>query len=194
MAASERSILSLAPIWQSRIVAATLRRDAAARGDRAWHVLRFVLGALLLTAALLKAHALATAPLVGSDLFASRWFVLAVVQVELLFGFWLIAGIWPVWAWRTSVALFAVFGAVSLSKALAGEASCGCFGRLTVSPWLTTGLNAAAATVLVWGGAPPPPQEAPRNVVASRGVGLRLGLDGRIGCRARRRQPPGGAP
>ncbi len=123
MAEFDRSIFSLAPKWQSRIVDDTRSRDAAARGDRAWHALRLLLAALLLTAALLKMHALVMQPLVGIGLFASRWLVLAVVQVELLVAFWLLAGIWPAWAWRSAIALFGVFGAVSLSKALAGEAS-----------------------------------------------------------------------
>jgi hypothetical protein len=192
MAASEQSILSLPRKRESRPDLIGDLDCVASAQNRVWHVLRPALGGLLVTAALLKSHALATAPLVGGDLFASRWFVLAVVQVELLVGLWLIAGIWPSWAWRSAIALFVVFGAASLSKALAGEASCGCFGRLAVSPWLTTGLNAAAAFALV-GWCAPPPQEAPRNVAGCRGAGLRLGLDGRLARRARQRQSPGGA-
>jgi hypothetical protein len=76
--------------------------------------------------------------------------VLVVVQVELLLAVWLFAGLWPAWAWRGALALFAVFGLVSLSKALAGEASCGCFGRLTVSPWITSTLNLAIVAALIW--------------------------------------------
>jgi hypothetical protein len=198
MTASEQSILSLVrglSFPRKRESRPDLIGDldcVAGAQNRAWHVLRLALGALLVTAAVLKTHTLATAPLVGTGLLASRWFVLAVAQVELLVAFWLLAGIWPMSAWRSAIALFGVFGAVSLSKALAGEASCGCFGRVTVSPWLTTALNVGAVFALVGWGAPPP-QEALRIVLDDRGVGLRLGLDGRLGRRARQRQPAGGA-
>jgi hypothetical protein len=73
-----------------------------------------------------------------------------VVEFELIIAIWLLAGLWPTWAWRSVVALFAVFAVVSLSKALAGEASCGCFGQLTVSPWVTSALNATVVAALVW--------------------------------------------
>jgi hypothetical protein len=66
--------------------------------DRTWCALRLSLGVLLLAAVALKAHELATTPLAGTRLFASRWLVLAVVQVELLLGVALIAGLWPPWS------------------------------------------------------------------------------------------------
>jgi hypothetical protein len=121
---------------------------ASVRGG-AWHVLRISLGALLLTSALLKTHELATAPLVVTGLPASRWFLLAVVQTELLIGVLLIAGLWPAYAWRTALALFGAFGVVSLSKALAGAASCGCFGRVAVSPWFSAAVDVGALAALV---------------------------------------------
>jgi hypothetical protein len=38
---------------------------------------------------------------------------------------------------------------VSLYLALAGQRSCGCFGRMTVSPWLTLIFDIAAMAALV---------------------------------------------
>jgi hypothetical protein len=174
MTASDRAIVaqeiaSFPRMRESSTAGVTLRRDHAARRELAWRSLRFVLAALLLTAALLKTHGLATAPGVGSGIFASHWFALAVVQVELLVAIWLIVGLWAAWAWRATLGLFAIFGVVSLFKALAGEASCGCFGRVAVNPWITTAINVAAIAAL---GAFRPRGSAPR--VSMQAVALPL--------------------
>jgi hypothetical protein len=143
-------------------------------------VLRLALGALVLTAVVLKTHALVTQPAVGTGLLASRWLVLAVVQVELLVAFWLIAGIWPTWAWRSSVALFAVFCVVSLAKAMAGEASCGCFGRFAVSPWITSALSGVIVGALFAIRASVRREERRMAAAPSRGARRFLSLRGAI--------------
>ena len=50
---------------------------------------------VLLVAAVLKAHQLATEPVVGSGLLDSRWLLVAVVQHELFLAFWLLSGLFP---------------------------------------------------------------------------------------------------
>ena len=108
---------------------------------------RFVVAAILLLAAGLKAYQLATAPLPpvvqGSvftpllELLNVRYFLTAVVAGEILFALVLIAGIWLRWTWLLSLLGFSVFTLVSLMKGLSGETSCGCFGTVTVNPWIT---------------------------------------------------------
>jgi len=107
------------------------------------------LALLLLTAAGLKTHQLATEPVMETGILESRWFLIALVESELFVAFWLIAGLLPVWTWRASIMLFAAFACVSLGKALAGEASCGCFGRVSVSPWFTFTLDVGVVAALL---------------------------------------------
>lgn len=64
-------------------------------------------------------------------------------------GIWLVAGGNSRWAWRAALVLFSLFAAVSLIKALSGEATCGCFGRVEVNPWWTFGIDATAIAMLV---------------------------------------------
>lgn len=115
-----------------------------------YDVVRVIVGLVLLTAAILKGHQLATEPVVGSSFLDSRWFLIGVVEFELLFGLWLVAGICPKFSWVTALLCFAAFALTSLIKALAGEASCGCFGRVPVNPWYTFGLDMAAVVALLY--------------------------------------------
>lgn len=115
----------------------------------AYDVVRVAAAAVLLTAAGLKAHQLATSPVLGDGFLDSRWVLIATVEFEIFFGLWLLANILPVWTRRAAIGLFALFAAVSLYKALTGHASCGCFGRVEVNPWWTFLLDAAIALSLL---------------------------------------------
>ena len=117
----------------------------------AYDVVRIVLGLVLLTAAASKGHQLATEPVAATSLFTSRWFLIGVVEFELFFGLWLLAGLYPRSTWVTALLCFGGFACVSLYKALSGEASCGCFGKVSVNPWYTLMLDTAAvAALLCW--------------------------------------------
>jgi len=140
--------------------------------------LRVMLGLILLIAAGLKAHQLATDPLVTlapssplplgegwvralAPLLHSRPFLIALVEIELLFGLVLLWGIYPQLTWALSLGCFGSFALISLSKALSGAATCGCFGRVPVNPWYTFALDATAVLALVgW----PPHGESPSHV------------------------------
>jgi hypothetical protein len=110
---------------------------------------RVALAAILLVAAGLKCHQLATSPVLGDGLLDSRWVLIATVEFELFFGLWLLANLLPKWTHRAAVLCFGLFAAVSLHKALSGAASCGCFGRVNVNPWYTFTLDAAAVLSLL---------------------------------------------
>jgi len=130
-------------------------RDATGhwRGVRiaGYDVVRIVLGLVLLTAAALKGHQLATEPVAGTGLLTSRWFLIGVVEFEFFFGLWLLAGPYPKWTWAAAFCCFALFAGVSLWKGLSGEACCGCFGRVPVNPWYTLILDlAAVGALLCW--------------------------------------------
>ncbi len=113
--------------------------------------MRLLVGGVLLAAAGLKGHGLALGPLAQDSFLASPRLQIATIQVEVLLGLWLLSG----WAMRAArvvaIGFFGIMAAVSLYLALAGQASCGCFGRLTVSPWLTLALDVTAVAALaVW--------------------------------------------
>ncbi len=115
-----------------------------------WPVIRFTLAAVILTAAGLKAHQLATTPSLGNGILEARWFNIFVVEFELLFGFWLVFGLLPKLTWLASFGLFSVFATVSAFKGIAGEASCGCFGAVAINPWLTAVFDLGVVGMLGW--------------------------------------------
>ncbi len=120
------------------------------RGGRVagYDVVRVVLGLVLLTAAALKGHQLATEPILAGGLLNSRWFLIGVVEFEVLFGVWLLAGPHPRLSWLVALGCFGFFAAVSAWKGLSGATSCGCFGRVPVNPWYTFALDTLAVVLL----------------------------------------------
>jgi hypothetical protein len=103
---------------------------------------------VLLVAALLKAHQLATEPVFGISLLESRWLLVGVVQYELFLAFWLLSGLFSRTAWWFAIGTFGLFAVVSGAKALAGEPTCGCFGQVPTSPWLSLAINFVAILAL----------------------------------------------
>jgi thiol-disulfide isomerase/thioredoxin len=96
-----------------------------------------VLGLLLLTAAVLKGHELLTVPVANKGLWTWRPFLIFQVEFELALGIWLLSGVFKRLAWLAALACFSLFSCVTLYKGLSGAASCGCFGRVHVNPWIT---------------------------------------------------------
>jgi hypothetical protein len=108
-------------------------------------------GALLLAAAALKLQGLGTDAVGRMGLFSMPEFQLAVVEVECFLGIWLISGIRPIASWLVSLATFTCFAAVSLYLAMVGQASCGCFGGLSVNPWHAFALDVGIIALLGFG-------------------------------------------
>ena len=102
-----------------------------------WENVRFVIAAVLLFAAGMKAWELATRPNLVLDIFHARWFNALQCQFELFFGLWLLFGFFKKITRLAVVALFVMFVAVSIYKWRSGELSCGCFGTWRVAPWKT---------------------------------------------------------
>jgi hypothetical protein len=116
-----------------------------------YDVLRVALGLLLLVAAALKGYQLGTGPVAESGLLTSRWFLIVVVEFELLLGLWLLAGGSPKCTWRLSVFCFLTFACVSLYEAICGRSNCGCFGNVVVNPRTTFALDVVlVAALLRW--------------------------------------------
>ena len=115
----------------------------------AYAVVRCALGAILLVAAALKAHQLATQPLAEDSVFSSRAVLTLWFEVEIVLGLWLFSGLFPRAALVAAMGCFSLFSAVTGFKALSGEPSCGCFGVVEVSLWYTLILDVGAVTALV---------------------------------------------
>ena len=116
-----------------------------------YDLVRVVLALVLLIAAGLKCHQLATSPAVGDGVLESRWVMMSAVEFELLFGLCLLGNVLPMVGHRALLLCFVCFAAISLYKAISGAASCGCFGRVEVNPWFTFTLDVTAiAALLRW--------------------------------------------
>ena len=127
----------------------------------AYGYVRTILAIILTLAGVLKGYQLATTPTLDHGLLSSRWFFLAVIEFELFASCWLLSNLAPTVTRRVAIVGFSVFASVSLYKALTGAESCGCFGRISVNPWLTLGFDLLAVTALILAR----PQMRPSQVV-----------------------------
>ncbi len=125
-----------------------LSRSTIFRGG-GYNLLRIFLAVLLLTAAALKGHQLATERYLGPGLLNDRRMLTGVVAFELAFGCWLLAGICARASWAVALGCFTSFCGVALYKALSGEVSCGCFGTVPVNPWHTLAFDVGAVAALL---------------------------------------------
>ena len=142
------------------------RETAGGATGRGFDVVRIALAAILLAAAGLKAYQLATEPVGGKDIFSFRWSLIAQVEFEILLGVWLLSGLFKRPAWLAALACFAFFCCATLYKALSGAVSCGCFGKIEVSPWYTLVLDVCAVfALLVF---PPDAKPAPSGRISRR--------------------------
>ena len=94
-------------------------------------------GGLLIVAATLKVAELTIHPSAKSEWMNVHAIGALVIAIEGFLGLWMISGVFERAAWKGCIASLVVFAAVSSAKALSGEESCGCFGRVTVSPVMT---------------------------------------------------------
>jgi hypothetical protein len=104
---------------------------------KAFRILSLVLGIFLLSAAALKAQGLVTDPLAQDSFLASPRLLVATIEIESILGLWLLSGWWPRASWAATLVFFGILAGTSFYLGWAGQSSCGCFGRVRVSPWLT---------------------------------------------------------
>ncbi len=102
---------------------------------------------ILVMAGSLKAYQLVTDPALGV-LYGSRWIEASVAEYELLLGAWLLSGARVTLCRRIAFFTFGAFGIASFYYGISGQATCGCFGSVHVSPWWSFGLDVAIAGLL----------------------------------------------
>src|SRR4026208_1336285 len=113
-------------------------------------VIRLLLGGLLLVAAGLKGHQLATEPVLESGLLHWRPLSVCVVEVEIAIGIWLLSGVYLLAARHVAILWFALLGCVSFWNLVAGVTDCHCFGKLSVEPKWVFLVDFAAVASLLW--------------------------------------------
>jgi hypothetical protein len=113
---------------------------------RGFWIIRVAISALLLFAAAAKGYALWQDRSSPVPLLNSQRTQLLAAEGEALIAIWLLTGFFPRTAWATTVVLFAAFCGSSLVMAIESRTSCGCAGRVVVSPW-----TAFAIDILVLG-------------------------------------------
>jgi hypothetical protein len=116
-----------------------------------YDVVRILVAVVLLVAAGLKCHQLATEPILEKTWLDARWLLMLTVEFELFFGLWLLSNNLPKLTWLTALGCFSTFTCISLWKAISGYASCGCFGTVHVNPWYTSTLDVTfVSALLIW--------------------------------------------
>lgn len=115
------------------------------------HGIPVVLAALLIFSGAFKAHQLATEPVAETSMLTSRWFLLLIIHCEWILAAWLLAGIYRRVAWWSTLVAFSVFATVALTHVIRGDTSCGCFGSLHVSPWVSLAVDVMAIVALAVG-------------------------------------------
>jgi hypothetical protein len=138
-----------------------------------------VVGVLLLAAAGLKVHGVATAPVSPAGIFSTAVFQVCLIEFELFVGLWLLSGARPIAAWLTTLLAFSAFAGVSLYQGWLGQASCGCFGKLLVNLWVAFGIDGAVVAFLLVGRPELRPLWVrPRSILAGLAVVMAGGLAG----------------
>jgi hypothetical protein len=82
----------------------------------------------------------------GSNL----WVNLFEADFEIVIAMWLLSGWARRFAWAVSLAMFAAFSVVTATKYFHGEASCGCFGSVSVPPQYTFLLDVTIVATLAF--------------------------------------------
>jgi hypothetical protein len=140
-----------------------------------------ILGVFLLAAAALKLQGLAVDPVGRMGVFSTSEFQLGVVELEVFLALWLISGIRPLTSWNLTLATFICFGSASLYLGWIGQSSCGCFGRLSVSPWYAFGIDVVVLVALVVARPEPSPfLGKPRSTIRDALFPAAYGLGGMV--------------
>lgn len=71
------------------------------------------------------------------------------IAVELLFGLWLMLGLFPRLTRCVALGCFFGFLNIALFKALEGAASCSCFGNVPLTPWIAFTIDVVAVVALL---------------------------------------------
>jgi hypothetical protein len=109
-----------------------------------------ICGAFLLISVALKVETMTSEGGAGATQLLSPRTQLLGLEIEAMVGIWLLSGYARQSAWLAGAVLFATLAGVSLYLAWIGQESCGCFGKVVVSPWVSLVADLVCVTALVW--------------------------------------------
>jgi hypothetical protein len=109
----------------------------------------FVVGSLLIVAAVLKLSARVFEPVQRMGLFSLQSIQVGIVNLEIILALWIWSRLYSSLSWLTTFTVFACFAGVSGYQGWLGESSCGCFGKLPVHPWVALGLDLGVLLALL---------------------------------------------
>jgi hypothetical protein len=78
-----------------------------------------------------------TDPHSQDTLFSTPRIQIATIQIEVVLAIWLLSGLALRGAWIAAIGFFTTVAIVSFYLAVEGQPSCGCFGRVSISPWIS---------------------------------------------------------
>jgi hypothetical protein len=73
----------------------------------------------------------------------------AAIEIEVVFGLWLLTGWAASRAWLLTVTFFGILASLSLYLVVTGQRSCACLGRVPASPWLSLGIDLCVLAALL---------------------------------------------
>ncbi len=119
-------------------------------------MVRLLVALLLLVTAALKAQVVWEGSSPAYAVFGSLRLQIVAIACSSALGVWLLSGKGARTAWPVAGAYFLMLAAVSFTIGLREHATCGCFGKLPISPWVAFGIDVAALGLLAafppWGG------------------------------------------
>ena len=108
-----------------------------------------IVGVFLFIAASLKTYGVLLDPVSQDSVFSSPPLLIAVIELKIMLGFWLVSGLLSPLCWVASVLFFSILCMASLYLAIAGQRSCSCFGPIAVNPWWTMLFDSGVISMLV---------------------------------------------
>jgi hypothetical protein len=123
------------------------RSSTGAPGPIPFWLVQLVLGLVLIAAGVLKFHQILFQ---AQDESTQTQLLMVFAEVEILGGVWMAGMFSPERTRWWFAAVFMGLACSSLFQALAGKCSCGCFGSLSINPWLVLVFDLAAVAALIW--------------------------------------------
>jgi Protein of unknown function (DUF1573)/Peptidase C39 family len=102
-----------------------------------------LLGVLLIVAAVLKGYHAAHDGAPSAQVFNSTKLYVLLVVAEYLLGLWLLTGLYRKVTRLATMLVFLGLTEAALWLAITGQSSCGCLGRVQLSPWFAVGIDVA---------------------------------------------------
>lgn len=107
------------------------------------------IGTMLILTATLKLYDFLFVPFQPDLLLLQRWQHLVLMKIEFVLGIWLLSGLAVYVSRWVGIIFFSAAAMASIYLVLIGQPSCGCFGSIKISPWISLTVDVVAVLVLL---------------------------------------------